>query len=105
MLDIDNPKPLWVSFKILRDIIPKDSYNKICSLNSFDYDLQANRTLPNDDDVIAYNDFIDKMLEVELPILTDDFDPFNMNLSAIKFQDETLNVFQQMNEIQLENIE
>ena len=58
MLDIDPPKPIWVSFKILRDIIPKDNINIICSYNSFDYDIQAERELPSSSDIQNFNDFI-----------------------------------------------
>ena len=104
MLDIDVPKPMWVSFKILRDIIPKDSINKICSFNNFDYDSQADKPLPSDQDVCSYNRFLFNISNSKLPAQNDDFEPFNLSLNNLQINNNTQNVFQSLNEIRLEDI-
>ena len=105
MLDIDVPKPIWVSFKILKDIIPKDHINHICSYNNFDYDVQAHRSLPNDDDVIAYNNFLTGLLKIE-PVLTAEVsNPFHLSINELQNETKRTNIFQGLKSFSLENEE
>ena len=89
MSDTDTPKPLWVNFKILRDLIPKDNFNKICEYNGFDYDLQPDRSLPLTADIINYNDFILKVLTADSNILHPEYpsDTFHPSLSRLDLKD------------------
>ena len=93
MLDNDAPKPMWVSFKILENIIPKDNLNTICRYNGFDYEIQADKCLPSDEDILSYNNFINNLCDIVMPTSIDITDPFCLDLATLSLNETKAEIY------------